>query len=432
MSKDVNAQEGFHFFDQTEKRHRVNFRLIHNLIIIPVEINNQKLSFILDSGVSKTILFNISQNDSIGLKDVKKVQLRGLGKGEPVAALISENNIVSIKNIGSSSETIYVILKDNFDLSSKMGITIHGIIGYNILKNFVVKVNYNSKKIDFYNTKKYSLKKCRKCEIFPIEFYRKKPYLEAKVQLDTIGNETTKVKLLIDSGGSDALWLFEGSKENIKTPIRFFNDILGEGLSGTIYGNRSRIPKVTLGSFEIIKPTVSFLDSISSKHARLFTERHGSIGAGILKRFKVWFDYSNRQIMLRKNASLTKEFNYNMSGLEIVYSGKQLVKEKETLAVKDGYEQKLSTNNSVSFITSFSYKFKPTFKIRTVVSASPAEKAGLLKDDILLKINGKPVYEYTIAQITSKFQTRNKSKIKMIIERDGIKMKFEFRLEKKI
>ena len=31
---------------------------------------------------------------------------------------------------------------------------------------------------------------------------------------------------MIDSGGSDALWLFENSKENIKTPINYFNDIL--------------------------------------------------------------------------------------------------------------------------------------------------------------------------------------------------------------
>jgi hypothetical protein len=63
--------------------------LIHNLTVIPLEINNQKLSFILDSGVSKIILFNIFQNDSIGLKDAKKVQLRGLDNGEPLAALIS-------------------------------------------------------------------------------------------------------------------------------------------------------------------------------------------------------------------------------------------------------------------------------------------------------------------------------------------------------
>ena len=71
---------------------------------------------------------------------------------------------------------------------------------------------------------------------FPLQFYRNKPYIEAKVRLDTIGNKFTDVKLLIDTGGSEAIWLFEDSKKEIKTPKKFFSDILGEGLSGTIYG----------------------------------------------------------------------------------------------------------------------------------------------------------------------------------------------------
>ncbi len=164
----------------------------------------------------------------------------------------------------SSNEEIYVLLSDQFDLSSKMGITIHGIIGYNLLKNVIAKINYKSKKIIFYNPKLYKYRKCRKCEVFPLYFRHKKPYINVKVQLDTVGTKKTAVTMLIDSGGSDAIWLFEGTKEEIKTPKRFFKDILGEGLSGTVFGNRSRIPELSIGKFKIKKPTVSFLDSIST------------------------------------------------------------------------------------------------------------------------------------------------------------------------
>ena len=127
--------------------------------------------------------------------------------------------------------------------------------------------------------------------------------------------------MLIDSGGSDSLWLFENTKDEIKTPKRFFNDILGEGLSGTIYGNRSRIPEFKLGRFTIKSPTVSFLDSISTFNARKFKERNGSIGSNILKRFKVWIDYPNKKITLKKNGSFKNGFNYNMSGLGVIYNG---------------------------------------------------------------------------------------------------------------
>lgn len=428
----LKAQDGYGFLNKSKKQQRLKFKLINNLIVLPLTVNGRELSFILDSGVSRTILFNISQNDSLSLKNIEKVQLQGLGGGEPVDALISKKNSISTKNIINTNETIFVILKDYFDLSSKMGTTIHGIIGYNILKNFVVKINYKHKTITFYKTTNYNLKKCRKCEVFPLELHRKKPYIDVKVQLDTIGNKETNVKLLIDSGGSDAIWLFENTKNDIKTPNLFFKDILGEGLSGTIYGNRSRIPKIKIGSFEIEKPTVSFLDSISSKNARTFEERNGSIGAEILKRFIVWFDYKNKQIMLKKNGSFTKGFNYNMTGLEIVYNGKHLVKELEQKTVIDAYGNKSEKNNTINLVSNYAFKFEPSYRINSVLANSPGEKAGLLKDDIILRINNRPIYEFTLNQITAKLQEHDNMKIKFLVLRKGEKLKFEFRLEKKI
>ncbi|WP_231494745.1 retropepsin-like aspartic protease [Polaribacter sp. Hel_I_88] len=432
FSLDVNCQEGFEFLDKTKTKQRVSFKFINNLIIIPLEINGRTLSFILDSGVNKTILFNITKNDSIGLNNVEKVSLQGLGNGNPVEALLSKKNTVNLKGLTSSNETLFVIVEDYLDLSAKMGITIHGIVGYNLLKNFVVKINYKAKKIVFYKPENYKAKKCRKCEVFPLTFYRRKPYIDAQVQLDTVGNSLTDVKLLIDTGGSDALWLFEDTKDVIQTPNRFFTDILGEGLSGLVYGNRSRIPKIKLKSFELEKPTVSFLDSLSTNNAISFKERNGSIGAAVLKRFVVWFDYPNRKITLKKNSSLKKGFNYNMSGLEVIYSGAKLVKEKDINTFSDSYQQKANPNNSISFITSFSYKFKPTYKINSVVKESPGGKAGILKDDIILKINGKSSYDYTLGQIINLFKQKKGRKIKMLIERKGVAMKFQFRLEAKI
>lgn len=431
-SSNFYAQEGFRFLNQSQKKAQVDFKLINNLIVIPLKINGKELSFILDTGSNKTIVFNISENDTIGLKNVEKLKLQGLGKGNSVEALLSQNNTIAIQNIQSENESIYVILRDYFDLSSKMGTTIHGIIGFNLLKNFSIKINYILKTIDFYHSKKTELKKCRKCDIFPLKIIRGKPFLEAKVQLDTIGNLLTDVNLLIDSGGSDALWLFEESKKEIKTPNNFFNDILGEGLSGTIYGNRSRIPKFKIGSFEILKPTVSFLDSITTINAMIFKERNGSIGAGILKRFTLWIDYPNKKIMFKSNSNFFEKFNYNMSGLEVVYNGKQLVKEETTKTFTDSYNQNLESSNSVSFITSYSYKFKPSFIIKSVVKNSSAEKVGLQKNDIILNINGIQSHEFNLEKIIEKFQEKDGKKITISVDRKGQKLKFEFYLKQKV
>ena len=362
----INAQNGFRFQKKTKSKQRVSFKLINNLIVIPLEVNGKTLSFILDTGVNKTIIFNLSKNDSIAVLNPKKILLKGLGGGASVDALLSENNRIRIKDMFNVNASIYVILKDIFDFSSKMGTTIHGIIGYNLLKNFTVKINYSAEEITFYNPKKFKFKKCRKCEVLPLQFHRKKPYVNVQVQLDTVYNTFTNVKMLLDSGGSDALWLFENSKKEIKTPKKFFNDILGEGLSGIIYGNRSRIPRLKIGGFEIKNPTVSFLDTLSTKLARRFQQRNGSLGGGVLKRFTVWLDYPNKKIMFKKNKFFKAPFNYNMSGLDIIYNGKQLVREE----AQDISNYKLSEKNSVTLFTNFSYKFKPSYKIKTVVKNS--------------------------------------------------------------
>ncbi len=426
------SKDNLWFSKKNKKIARVKFKLINNLIVIPLKINGQELSFILDSGVSKTILFNISKNDSIGLNNVEKIRLRGLGDGKSVEALVSKQNKISLQGIKIPSETIYVIVKDYFDLSNKMGVTINGIIGYNLLRNFIVKINYNSKYIDFFNPETFEYKKCKKCETFPIQFYRKKPFIDVNVQLDTIGEKLTNVKMLVDSGGSDAIWFFEHTKSNIITPNRFFKDILGEGLSGTVYGNRSRVPLIKLGNFKIKEPTASFLDTLSTKNARSFRVRNGSIGANILKRFTVWFDYPNGNITLKKNGSFKKEFNYNMSGLDVVYDGMELVKEQNIRTLKDSYNQNIDSDNSISFITSFSYEFKSRYKIKNVIKGSPADKVGLKKDDVIVRINYKPSYEFKLNQIVQKFQERDGKKINLTVDRNGKKMKFQFKLERKI
>ena len=69
----------------------------------------------------------------------------------------------------------------------------------------------------------FKYKDCKKCERLNLEFYNGKPYINAKVK---INHNEIPVKLLIDSGGSDALWLFEDDSLNIKPGDKFFNDFL--------------------------------------------------------------------------------------------------------------------------------------------------------------------------------------------------------------
>ncbi|WP_243456806.1 PDZ domain-containing protein [Polaribacter batillariae] len=187
-----------------------------------------------------------------------------------------------------------------------------------------------------------------------------------------------------------------------------------------------------IGDFKIKEPTVSFLDTISTKNARKFKKRNGSIGGNVLKRFKIWLDYPNKQIMLKKNGSFKHGFNYNMSGLDVVYNGKQLVREESFKKITGSYSTEADEKNTISFVTNFSYKFKPSFKIKSVVDGSPGFRAGLKAEDIILTINGRPSHNYTLNDIINKFQERENKKIRITVNRKGAVLRFEFRLEKRV
>ena len=421
------ASQSYFRINNNSGKQVVPFKLLSNLIVFSMDINGKEQNFILDSGVSSTILFDLNKQDSLNLKNLKKIKLQGLGSEAPVDAILSEGNTYTLKNITGYNQKIYVIFDDSFDLSSKLGVTINGIIGYQILKDFIVNINYKTRKLTFYSDRKFNSKMCKKCERLPLEFHKFKPYINIGAKLDEFTDKITPVKLLIDSGGSDAMWLFEDSHPDIKRPTKFFYDFLGEGLSGTIYGKRAKIKELIIGENELKNPTVSYPDSLSISYARQFKERNGSIGASVLKRFNVTFDYRNHNLYLRKNSSFKDPFKYNMSGIDLVYYGKVLVMEKGfselSLAAKN-----TTSSNQINLVYNFKYAFKPTYKILRLKEGSPAKEAGLMKEDIVIKINGKYTFDLKLDEIVGYFFGKEGKKITLVIERFGQNYEYSFRL----
>jgi len=414
--------------ENTSERQSVSFKLLNNLIVFPIEVNGRSLNFILDSGVGATLLFNLYAKDSVMLHNKEKVRLQGLGSEESVEAVLSKGNLFTFGNIKGYNQSLYLILDDSFDLSSKLRITVHGIIGYEILKDFVVDINYGTKRIHFYNPDKFKHKICKKCETFELDFFKLKPYINLGVKLDSNSSKTIPVKLLIDSGGSDALWLFENSHPDILDPKKYFNDFLGEGLSGAVYGKRSKINALVIGKFELKNPTVSYPDSSSISYARLFDERNGSLGASVLKRFNVTFDYWNKKISFKKGSFFKEPFRYNMSGIELIYNGKQLIKEQNyaSFGLTDG---NANEKNTVILDYNYKYTFKPSYKIHGIREGSPAYNAGLIAGDIVIKINGQFTYELPLDEIIGKFFQKENTRISLVVERNGQDYEYHFLLK---
>lgn len=423
----IFSQEGFEFVKTKKNSVKLPVKIINNLVFIPVEVNGVSLLFLLDSGVEETILFGSENTKKINLHHVERVNIRGLGGNEGVEGLKSSGNVLAIGGIQSKNHLLYLIIGLPFDLSSFVGITVNGIIGYTAFRNHLVEINYQKKVVVFHKLDSGFEKKLEKeYTKVPLSIERKKPYVNALVKMDTV---EVWAKLLIDTGNSDAVWLFDRLSDKIDVPKKNFNDYLGQGLSGVIEGKRARIAEFSIGNFKFDSPIVAFPDSISIKNISVKSNRLGSLGGEILKRFSVVFDYNKQQLFLKKNKLYKSSFYYNKSGIEIWRSGEQWVKKmvvaQDNSIVLAEDRDHLEKNNA-----NFKYKMelKPVYEVGYIRENSNAAKSGLQIADILVAIDGKEVYNYSLPEINSILWSEDEIWIELKIQRQGKLMVFKFQL----
>ena len=130
------------FILQTKKgTDKIRFQLINNLIILPIEVNGVTLSFLLDTGVSRPIIFNyLNITDTVKIKDTETILLKGLGEGEPVEALKSRNNIFKVGEAIKINQELYAIFDPSLNFAPRLGVAVHGIVGYDLFKDFVIEI----------------------------------------------------------------------------------------------------------------------------------------------------------------------------------------------------------------------------------------------------------------------------------------------------
>lgn len=394
LCQDFALPGKMHFIDLGKNQVKLKFKMVNNLIIIPLHVNNSDtLHFILDTGVKTTLITELDEYDSLLINFARKVKIHGIGSGDPLDAYQSYGNYFRIPGIEGHNMNINVLLSNIFHLTDKLGVEINGLIGYDVFSNFIVDINYQTKTITFYRPNEYRYRP-GKYEIFPITINKNKPYMTTNVEIKQ--NESIKVHLLIDTGASDALWLFPKAHTQINIPATNIETYLGKGLNGDVHGVKARIASLNMGKFVLNEPIVSFPDSVSIKHVLAFDGRHGSLGAEILRRFRVIIDYTSKRIALKRTFLLNDPFRYNMSGLEL--------------------------DAPVPGV--------PVYMISNLFKDSPADKAGFMVGDQILEINNKKAFEYRLQEIYQIFQSKPGKEIYIKILRNGVEYEAHIELEK--
>lgn len=378
---------------------RIPFQLHSNLIIVPVRINDSDtLQFILDTGVSNTIITDPTAFRKQSLKLTRKMKINGAGDGQNLTASVAIDNQISIGELRASHHNIVVLDEDVLRLSEYVGTPVHGIFGYEIFANFVVDVDFRRREITLMEPRRYRYKRS-KGDRYPITIQDTKAYTDAVSVCD--GQKVMPLRVVLDTGAGHAL-LLDRSRwtEALPMPEKSIRAQLGRGLNGVIHGSLGRIAKVRFGRYELANILASFPDSASFGVKLLdMPERQGNVGCELLRRFHVTFNYPERYVVLKPVRRLMNEsFEHDMSGLELRAKGD---------------------------------RFR-NYYVERILTGSPADLAGLQEGDELLFVNNSSANDLSISDIYKLMQRGEGKQVSMLIRRNGQIFVAQFALKRLI
>lgn len=377
------------FTEAESKSVKLKFDLVNNTIRIPAMINGAKdtMYFIVDSGLKIPLIMNKGKHELGDIKYARDMVIKGLGMTDSLIVKTSYENFFRLPGLININEYINIVDKDIPFLSTSSGHEINGLIGYSLLKGFVVDINYHKREITFYRHNDYKKKKwfLRKDVTLPLDVHKSKAYVTLKIQ--NKDGQMVDVRLLLDTGYSQALWINEDKEKGIICPENNIPTIMGRGLSGDVVGRVANMPKFEIGDIKMKNVLVAYPDSLQYDQSLVDSARMGSIGGEFLRRFRVILNYKDREVTFVKSTGFKDKYLVNKTGMIIE---KPMIK-------------------------------YPVFIVTKVLKKSPAGKAGIKPGDIIVAIEDKMGADLTLNAIHT-FMNTSKKKLSITLNRDKEKI----------
>ena len=280
----------------------VPFKLINNHMKVEVKLNGKPYDFLFDTGGRNVVTPTTARE--LGLKTQGALQGGGVGEKSEDFGLTK----VAHMEVGGAhleNQTFVVIALES--LGKVEGQPITGIFGYEVFKRFIVRTDYETQQITLSNpgSFKYSGSGTR----VPFTFADTNPVVNGEVA-------GLKGTFTLDTGSRASL--------DLSSPFVVRNDLVARwgakfhGVSGWGAGGAARSyfarPKMfLLGGIPIPDPVVGL--SMQRKGAESDIYVAGNVGAGILKRFNIVWDYPHLQIFFERNKNYAQPDVFDRAGL---------------------------------------------------------------------------------------------------------------------
>ncbi|MES2850852.1 MAG: aspartyl protease family protein [Bacteroidota bacterium] len=326
------------------------------------------LNFILDTG-SGGISLDSSTCAKLNIKPrLSDTMVTGMGSSHKAKFVYKQK----LHLPGLTVNDLDFHVNDYDVLTSVYGEKIDGIIGYSFFRQFIVKIDFDTLDIEVYQPGE-------------IKYPKQGTLLRPAFTALPIQNVTVKDRRKLDFNfyfdtGAGLCFLMSEALANdsaILSSKRKIVNTQAEGMGGKLQMKMSVVKMVQIGHYKFRNvPTYIFKDDYN---VTSYPFVGGLIGNDLLRRFNIVVNYPQREIHLSPNRHFLDPFDYAYTGMATYFlNGKILVED--------------------------------------IMPGSPAEKAGLKVDDVLIAVGNS--FSNNIMQYKTILQSANE-KISMIVSRNG-------------
>jgi hypothetical protein len=270
------------------------FRIFDRYLIIPATVTNSSdtLHFIFDTGAEITTL---SQETANTLK-LESKEISGMSGTDDVVINVPITTISLLYLSKTRIPFLKVYLEKQKEFRGSP-VPIDGIIGVDLLKAFVVTIDYEHQQMLLYRSGKTPTD--IKGKRMPLSLNFKTPVIEAMIQLPD--GKTIANRYHFISGGEYGIlfnWPFV-EKYNLTTALPVINSDKVQDLFKVLTYTNTTVPFLAMGAHRVDQVPASYSKDVDD--AGSMTEVAGSIGYFVWKQFRsITINYNERELFLEK------------------------------------------------------------------------------------------------------------------------------------
>ena len=366
----------------------VPFDVLANAIYVSARVNERgPFLFALDTG-SCCSVFATELLDELAM--TPQGETRGMGAGSSANQMgVIRGKIEFTFDVGLKLATDDANSVAMAPLWPLIGRKFHGVIGYDVLKDYVVRLDYDRGVATFESPGTHRAGGGTR---FPATLAMKyDPQIAGTLVVPGLPSIATRFTIDTGAGGTIVTpplvaehHLFEHVVERIPMPSHG----VGGGTSDDVVG---RIDAITLGPYTLARPLVAL--SRDTSGSLTMSDLGVNLGGNLLRRFAVTIDYPGRTVTLEPGAHVADPFAADASGLLLEARGSDF----------------------------------RTFVVTAIVPGSPATEAHLEAGDVIATIDGKPATGYVLYEVMDLLK-RTGHRVVLTVVRGDRTIRFELML----